>query len=98
MWAQLVPRQNNPIDEVTIEGASQRQKAFQSLTIEEGRAFLDHLTREPFHTIALVCLCFVAQRGHHPGGATQVSPARQEGSRGGGGTTERRSEIAGRSC
>lgn len=56
LWAQLVPAQPNPIELVTIEGSSVRQKKFQSLTIEEGRAFLDHLTREPFRTIALVCV------------------------------------------
>jgi integrase len=58
IWARLVSKQGNPIDEVEIEGSSLRQKCYQSLTIEEGRAFLDHLTREPFRTIGLVCLCF----------------------------------------
>jgi integrase len=58
IWAQMVPRQTNPIDEVTIEGSSIRQRSFQSLTIEQGHAFLASLTREPFRTISLVCLCF----------------------------------------
>ena len=58
IWSKSVPLQVNPISYVTIEGSSKRQKSFQSLTIEEGQQFLSHLTREPFHTIAIVCLCF----------------------------------------
>ena len=57
IWARMVDVEKNPIDEVSIEGSSLREKSFQSLTVEEGRAFLEHLSRQPFRSIALVCLC-----------------------------------------
>jgi integrase len=57
MWRGDVPVQRNPMELVTIENASKRQKQPRSLTVEQFRNLLKHL-REPFHTMALVCVCF----------------------------------------
>jgi integrase len=57
MWRGDVPLQRNPMELVRIKGASKRMKQPRSLTVEEFQSFVKHL-REPFHTIALVCVCF----------------------------------------
>ena len=57
MWRGDVPTQRNPIELVTIKGASKRMRQPRSLTVEEFRRFVQHL-EEPFHTMALVCVCF----------------------------------------
>ena len=57
MWRGDVPTQRNPMELVTIKGASKRTSKPRSLTVEEFQRLIIHLG-EPFHTIALVCVCF----------------------------------------
>ncbi len=57
MWRGDMPTQRNPMELVTVKGASKRTKKPRSLTVEEFQKFIVEL-REPFHTIALVCVCF----------------------------------------
>ncbi len=57
MWRGDVPTQRNPMELVIIKGASKRTSKPRSLTVEEFQRFIVHLG-EPFHTIALVCVCF----------------------------------------
>jgi len=57
MWSGSVPTQRNPMELVTIKGASKRTSKPRSLTVAEFQKFVHHLD-EPFHTIALVCVCF----------------------------------------
>ena len=56
MWRGDVPTQRNPIELVTIKGASKRKRQPRSLTVEEFCAFAVNLT-EPFRTMALLCVC-----------------------------------------
>ena len=49
--------QVNPISLVTIKGASKRIRQPRSPTVEQFRLLVSHL-REPFGTMALVCICF----------------------------------------
>jgi integrase len=55
-WAEMIPMQENPISLVTVKGSSKRQQQPRSLTAEEFQRFVQPL-EEPFHTIALVCVC-----------------------------------------
>src|SRR5215469_16829115 len=57
MWKQDVPMQVNPISLVTIKGASKRVRQPRSLTVEQFRLLVSYL-REPFGTMALLCVCF----------------------------------------
>lgn len=57
MWRGDVPTQRNPMELVTIKGASKRTSKPRSLTVGEFQLFVRHLG-EPFRTIALVCVCF----------------------------------------
>jgi|ERR1700733_7861573 len=57
MWSGLVPTQRNPMELVTIKGASKRTSKPRSLTVAEFQRFV-HYLKKPFHTIALVCVCF----------------------------------------
>ena len=57
MWKQDIPMQVNPISLVTVKGASKRMRQPRSLTVEQFRLLVSHL-REPFNTIALMCVCF----------------------------------------
>jgi integrase len=57
MWKQAIPMQVNPISLVTVKGASKRIRQPRSLTVEQFRLLVSHL-REPFGTMALVCVCF----------------------------------------
>jgi integrase len=57
MWRGDVPTQRNPMELVTIKGASKRKRKPRSLTVDEFQRFVHHLS-EPFHTISLVCVCF----------------------------------------
>jgi integrase len=57
MWRGDVPTQRNPMELVTITGATKRIRQPRSLTVEEFQKFVHHL-EEPFRTIALVCVCF----------------------------------------
>jgi integrase len=56
MWRGDVPTQRNPMELVTIKGASKRTTKPRSLTVEEFQRFV-HRLAEPFHTICLVCVC-----------------------------------------
>jgi integrase len=57
MWKQDVPMQVNPISLVTVKGASKRIRQPRILTVEQFRLLMPHL-REPFNTLALMCVCF----------------------------------------
>ncbi len=57
MWRGDVPMQRNPMELVTIRGASKRTRQPRSLTVEEFQQLAKQL-EEPFHTITLVCMCF----------------------------------------
>src|SRR5208283_4005318 len=57
MWKQAIPMQVNPISLVTVKGASKRVRQPRSLTVEQFRLLVSHL-REPFGTVALMCICF----------------------------------------
>jgi integrase len=57
MWAGHIPIERNPMELVTIKGASKRTRKPRSLTVEEFHRFIRHL-EEPFRTLALVCVCF----------------------------------------
>src|SRR5712692_1986755 len=56
MWRGDVPTQRNPMELVTIKGATKRVKMTRSLTVEEFQRLLAQL-EEPFRTMALVCAC-----------------------------------------
>jgi integrase len=56
MWRGDVPTQRNPMELVTIKGATKRIKKTRSLTVEEFQKLLKEL-EEPFRTMALVCAC-----------------------------------------
>ena len=49
--------QINPISLVTVKGASKRVRQPRILTVEQFRLLVSHL-REPFNTLALICVCF----------------------------------------
>jgi integrase len=57
MWKQDMPLQVNPIGLVTVKGASKRIRKPRTLTVEQFRLLVSHL-REPFNTMALMCVCF----------------------------------------
>ncbi len=57
MWRGDVPTQRNPMELVTIKGATKRTRKPRSLTVEEFQRFVQHL-EEPFRTMALICVCF----------------------------------------
>ena len=56
-WRGDVPMQRNPMELVTVKGATKRKSKPRSLTVDEFQKFVAHLG-EPFHTLALVCVCF----------------------------------------
>jgi integrase len=57
MWRGDMPTQRNPMELVTIRGATKRTRPPRSLTVEEFQRFVKQL-EEPFHLMALVCVCF----------------------------------------
>lgn len=57
MWRGDVAIQRNPMELVTIKGATKRIKIPRSLATEEFQRFVRHLD-EPFRTMALLCVCF----------------------------------------
>ncbi len=57
MWRGEVPVQRNPMELVTIKGATKRTRHARSLTVEEFQQLVQHL-QEPFRTMARVCVCF----------------------------------------
>ena len=56
MWRGDIPTQRNPMELVTIKGATKRTTQPRSLTVEEFQKFTKHLG-EPFRTMSLVCVC-----------------------------------------
>lgn len=56
MWRGDITTQRNPIELVTVKGATKRKRQPRSLIVEEFRAFAANLS-EPFRTIALLCVC-----------------------------------------
>ncbi len=56
MWRGDVPTQRNPMELVTVKGATKRKRQPRSLTAEEFRSFSQHLP-EPFSTMSLLCVC-----------------------------------------
>ncbi len=57
MWRGDVPTERNPMELVTIKGATKRTRKPRSLTVDEFQRFVRHLD-EPFRTMALICVCF----------------------------------------
>jgi integrase len=57
MWRGDVPIQRNPIELVTVRGATKRTRKPRSLNVEEFQKFIQHL-EEPFRTVALLSVCF----------------------------------------
>jgi len=57
MWRGDIPTQRNPMELVTIKGATKRTRKPRSLTVEEFQKFIQHVG-EPFRTMALLCVCF----------------------------------------
>jgi len=57
MWRGDAATQRNPMELVTIKGATKRMRKPRSLTVEEFQLLLENF-EEPFRTIALVCVCF----------------------------------------
>jgi integrase len=56
VWRGDVPMQRNPMELVTVKGATTRGKQPRSLTVEEFQKFIQHLD-DPFRTMALLCCC-----------------------------------------
>ena len=56
MWLEAVPEQRNPMELVTIKGATARKKP-RSLSEDDFRKFLAYL-EEPVRTLALLCVSF----------------------------------------
>jgi len=56
MWRGDVPTQRNPMELVTVKGATKRTRTPKSLTVEEFQNFAQQL-EEPFRTMALLCCC-----------------------------------------
>jgi integrase len=57
MWRGDLPTERNPMELVTIKGATMRTRQPRSLTVEDFQKFVQNL-EQPFRTIALVCVCF----------------------------------------
>lgn len=56
-WRGDVSLQRNPMELVTIKNASKRMHHARSLNVEQFQKLAAHL-RQPFHTIALISVCF----------------------------------------
>ena len=56
MWRSEVATQRNPMELVTVKGATKRTRQPKSLTVEEFQNFAQQL-EEPFRTMALLCCC-----------------------------------------
>jgi integrase len=56
MWAGILEISRNPMSLVVNKGATKRVRKARSLTVEQFRALLSQL-REPFSTLALLCVC-----------------------------------------
>src|SRR6516165_7956245 len=56
MWRGDMPTQRNPMELVTVKGATKRSRQPRSLTVKEFQNFTRNL-EEPFRTMALLCCC-----------------------------------------
>lgn len=56
MWRNHVSMQRNPMELVSVKGATKRTRQPRSLTVQEFQPFIRHLD-EPFRTVALLCCC-----------------------------------------
>jgi integrase len=57
MYAEIVPRDVNPMDFLEIPGASKsRTRKPRSRTAEEFEKFLEKTTEEPYRTMTLICI------------------------------------------
>jgi len=56
IWRGDIAMQRNPMELVTVKGATKRQRQPRSLTVDEFQKFIQHL-EEPFRTMALLCCC-----------------------------------------
>lgn len=56
MWAGVIEVARNPMELVVVKGATKRVRKPRNLTVEEFQSLSAEL-REPFRTIALVCVC-----------------------------------------
>jgi integrase len=57
MWRGDVANERNPVELVTVKGATKRKRKPRSLTVGEFHKFIAEL-HEPFRTVALVCVAF----------------------------------------
>jgi integrase len=57
MWSGDIPVQRNPMELVTVKGATKRLKKPRSLTVDEFQKFVAHL-ENPFRLMALLCVSF----------------------------------------
>lgn len=57
MWAGVIEVARNPMELVVVKGATKRIRKPRSLTVAQFQS-LDAELKEPFRTIALVCVCF----------------------------------------
>ena len=57
MWCGAIQFARNPMELVVVKGATKRLRKPRSLTVEQFQKLSAEL-REPFRTIALVCVCF----------------------------------------
>jgi len=57
MWAGVLELSRNPIDLVVVKGATKRTRQPRSLTVEQFQKLVGRL-RQPFGTMAMVCVCF----------------------------------------
>lgn len=57
MWRGDIPVQRNPMELVTIEGATKRVRQRRSLSVEEFQALCKQL-EGPYHVMAILCVCF----------------------------------------
>lgn len=57
MWCGVMDISRNPIELVVVKGASKRTRQPRSLTVEEFQKLVTRL-KEPFHTMALMAVCF----------------------------------------
>src|SRR5262249_27754248 len=57
MWAGVIQLARNPMELGVVKGATKRIRKPRNLTVEEFQRLLTQL-REPFRTVALLCVCF----------------------------------------
>jgi integrase len=57
MWSGVLEIGRNPIELVVLKGATRRTRQPRSLTVEQFQKLIVQL-KEPFRTMALVCVCF----------------------------------------